>query len=465
MSLDKSIESFLQYFSTMPWIALPPSDPGIKVLSSKLCVYSIPTLVVLDKNGMFISNNAKVEVDTAMKNGNADELINTWKNCNSVPIEEANVGIMSNLWSSLKKSIGYGTESNSTKAQEQKGPISKVPGILLHSFFEDASKRLAKHPNPHIKSDLLPEADMSGVKIPVSLKSQRQFLLQEQILALKDSVLKYNSTNDKEREMNEEEIQRCLRDLGQEDFSCIVMTDKVGKKDLLKAMTVMNETARIAFARSVLWTEIEFSKEMNRKQLGKKDDLQESIEYGHIERNLRRTTDAVDVKDGGMPRLDAIAFAGLCSVGLRLPEVQNYVQTGLSDFFKSDGFNQTNVSSQTGSTLHRILQFQRMMLCAVGYEPHFGGKQLQKLMIQDDITEDSELSEALSEYVSSIHDYVTLDAPREISAEKGEGGDANTNNTSDLARKAITFQFLISCEQKECTKLKGRVERTCNSSE
>ena len=459
MSLDKSIESFLRYFSLMPWIALPPSDPGTKVLSSKLCVYSIPTLVVLDKNGMFISNNAKAEVDTAMRNGDADDLIQTWKNFDSVPIEEANIGIMSNVWSSFKKSLGCGTESNGMKERVGK---DKVPGTLLLSFFEDASKRLAKHPNQNIKGDLLREVETSGVKIPISLKNQRQLVLQEQISALKDSAFKYNSSSDEERNINEEQIQRCLRHLGQEDFSYIATTDKVAKKDLLVAMAVMNETARIAFTRSVIWTEIEFNREMRQTQQGKRNNLPEcsenNIEKYIVERNLHGTVGDVDKKESGMSRLDAIDFAGLCSVGFRLPEVKNYVQGGHSDFFNTD---ELNVISSLDLPLHRILQFQRMILCALGYAPQFGGKQLKMLMVQDDISEDSQLYGALSEYVSSVHNIVTLSAPKILSSQ--EDGDIVFNNTFDLAQEATTFKYLISFDKKEPTQEIGQVEEFCKS--
>jgi hypothetical protein len=358
--------------------------------------------------------------------------------------------------------------------KESLDPV-QIPGTLLVSFFESAKERLNEHPNTEMQQDLLTD-DAKGEMIPVSLASQRHFLLQEQVAALKTSISEYNLSKDKVREFQEEEVQDCLRDLGQNDFSKISTNDQIGKDALLKAMTEMNEAARSAFARSVLWAEVKFSKEMLQKYPLNEVPFQGLIDYGKGGRNLLLSNDGND----GMTRSAALEFSGLCTTGAHLPEVKRHFETGF-EIFNTEGSNE---GSQTRMSVpqHRFLQFQQMMLCAVGYEPRFGGEELRKWMMKDDISEDSELFEALSKYFLAMQDAakdVFTNLPEELSDET-EGGvtrivsvehkekilnergelidsqgsaptsetmrndDAIRKNTSfDMAQKASTLQSLI----------------------
>ena len=295
---------------------------------------------------------------------------------------------------------------------------AQIPRALLFSFFENAKGRLNEHPNNEMQHNLLTENGKDEM-IPVSLASQRHLLLQEQFAALKTSISEYNLSRDKVREVQEEEVQDCLRELGQNDFSKISTIDQIDKNDLLKAMTEMNDAARSAFARSVLWAEVEFSKEMLQKYPLNEVPFQGLIDYEKGGRNL--LISACDESDG-MTRSAAIEFSGLCTTAVHLPEVKRYFETGL-DLFSDDELNQESQNRMIPPQ-HRFLQFQQMMLCAVGYEPKFGGEELRKLMVKDDTPEDTEVFNALSTFVLAMQDAaknVFTIVPEELSDET-EGG-------------------------------------------
>lgn len=63
VSSDRSIDSFGQYFKTMPWLAIPYDDARIRQLKSIYDVYGIPTLIVIDENGKVITKDGRTAVN------------------------------------------------------------------------------------------------------------------------------------------------------------------------------------------------------------------------------------------------------------------------------------------------------------------------------------------------------------------------------------------------------------------
>jgi len=61
-SSDRDEASFQEYFATMPWLAYQLNDAKIEELKKKFGVSGIPWLVVLDKDGNLILNEADSEV-------------------------------------------------------------------------------------------------------------------------------------------------------------------------------------------------------------------------------------------------------------------------------------------------------------------------------------------------------------------------------------------------------------------
>ena len=104
VSFDKTMSSFHQYYSTMPWLSIPiPTNSRqtaqnknfIQHLSSSFWVNSIPTLVVLTNDGLFVTNNAKADISNLMSSGGSPHLLlDSWKNIQPVPIDKAYLGVI-----------------------------------------------------------------------------------------------------------------------------------------------------------------------------------------------------------------------------------------------------------------------------------------------------------------------------------------------------------------------------------
>ncbi|MGH0177550.1 UNVERIFIED_CONTAM: hypothetical protein FKN15_009440 [Acipenser sinensis] len=63
VSADRSEESFTQYFSEMPWVAVPYADEGRRSRLNRLYgIQGIPTLILLDTEGKVITRQGRVEV-------------------------------------------------------------------------------------------------------------------------------------------------------------------------------------------------------------------------------------------------------------------------------------------------------------------------------------------------------------------------------------------------------------------
>ncbi|XP_061461261.1 nucleoredoxin isoform X2 [Rhineura floridana] len=63
VSADRSEDSFKQYFSEMPWLAIPYADEGRRSRLNRLYgIQGIPTLIVLDPKGDVITRQGRVEV-------------------------------------------------------------------------------------------------------------------------------------------------------------------------------------------------------------------------------------------------------------------------------------------------------------------------------------------------------------------------------------------------------------------
>jgi len=103
VSSDRDQDSFNEYFEKMPWKSVG-GNPSVKEkLSNDLQVKGIPHLVVLDaKTGHFVTNDAKSQVQSVGSEASkAKELISSWKEKETVPIEEAVLSQKSSLIGSI----------------------------------------------------------------------------------------------------------------------------------------------------------------------------------------------------------------------------------------------------------------------------------------------------------------------------------------------------------------------------
>lgn len=76
-SSDSDENSFLQYFKSMPWLALPFNDRLLKSnLGAKFNVRGIPCLIILDANGNIKDLDGRTTVGRA--NGNVAKALCEW---------------------------------------------------------------------------------------------------------------------------------------------------------------------------------------------------------------------------------------------------------------------------------------------------------------------------------------------------------------------------------------------------
>ena len=89
VSSDRDLAEFEAYYGKMPWLALE-SQHHKTILSRKCHVAGIPSLVVLDGQGRFVTDQARNEVAAAKGNpSTVKEVVALWKKMEAVPLEEA----------------------------------------------------------------------------------------------------------------------------------------------------------------------------------------------------------------------------------------------------------------------------------------------------------------------------------------------------------------------------------------
>mmetsp|Transcript_30942 Transcript_30942/g.45315 ORF Transcript_30942/g.45315 Transcript_30942/m.45315 type:complete len:220 (-) Transcript_30942:113-772(-) len=92
LSSDRDVESFNEYYGKMPWTAIPIRDTQEtkQQLANALQVTSIPHLVVLNKDGKFVTDQARAEVmEIAGSKEKGEALVAEWKRKEGVDIENA----------------------------------------------------------------------------------------------------------------------------------------------------------------------------------------------------------------------------------------------------------------------------------------------------------------------------------------------------------------------------------------
>ncbi len=62
VSRDQNKEDFEEYFTQMPWLAIPFNDDRISNLAEKYNIKGIPILLVLKKNGDAATKAGKMDV-------------------------------------------------------------------------------------------------------------------------------------------------------------------------------------------------------------------------------------------------------------------------------------------------------------------------------------------------------------------------------------------------------------------
>ena len=410
-------------------------------------------------------------------------------------------------------------DSNVTsKISQHNNKNLAIPSQLLISFFEKATERLESHPSPLVQGKLLvkdeqnmnhdviqklqEEEDM----IPVTLPLHRQMILDEQIEVLEEVVSFYNSnrneyhescdtngtcalnSHDDSKHISINDVQECLRLIGSGDFSGVQKLASDGEDLIKEAMQAMNRSARNAYVLSVLWAELQWSSRQVHRPISKQNQESKDsmipgtyclIEYGKVQRRLRRENEK-DIDDQyQLDRSIILEYCGLCATALKSPAVLEYIFDGKNIFPHLDmGFTQ-QTCEKSYEQQHRIHHVQNMLMCAVGYDPMFGGSKLRTCL--DNVkrnNDDIELKDVLSNYIHVIDTTTTnviLDsATKEFSdgkmrvlyakvSDPPESNEKSSPSVQSMDQQQDEKQHEALCKAKDSSNLEKRLIDELNS--
>lgn len=76
VSGDEGDKDFQDYYATMPWLAVPLDDDVVEELGEGYKVTSMPTLIIIDKNGKVLKEKAQLDFKGSKT---PEEIFEDWK--------------------------------------------------------------------------------------------------------------------------------------------------------------------------------------------------------------------------------------------------------------------------------------------------------------------------------------------------------------------------------------------------
>ena len=284
-----------------------------------------------------------------------------------------------------------------------------IPSALLLNYFELAQQRLGQQ-RWIDDNDELTSNEREHQR---SLTWHRSKIVEAQLTSLDDAISEWQKTTNVECYIDGERsaairnyIQNVLRQIGLGDYSSVSYnctsiilpddddmyqqskqegvvkenTNKQQQQQLLSdAVEKTNELARRAFSRSVLISEWRLANNCNKQ-----------ITIPQSRRELRGDKSDVSFDDAII-----LEYCGLVMAAVRLPEVQQYLQTGLADFIHSNtnqAADKHNIDPPNGlddlsdnkSAEERLLHIQRLYWSALGWDPEYAMKLLKCLLFGEE---------------------------------------------------------------------------------
>ena len=363
---------------------------------------------------------------------------------------------MINIITTTNNDLDNNQKRSSPNSNTLKKETKMIPSTLLLSFFQKVITNLESYPGPSIYTKLLVSNNdydvvhdkHKNIRVPVQLGVHRQLLLDEQrkylietisthnynckthnadtskVCNLKDGTCVSGKTSHEDKTITIDQVQECLILLGQNnDFSnikgCEFQNDTCVQ--ISNTMSKMNNVARCAYVRSVLWAEIEWINQFEEAHYWKPYEVNPTqvqddklfvspshqtlfLDYAQVQRNLNYKDDAISNRIDVVPmdekrieRSKILSYCGLCITALKIPQVEQYILKG-KDIFSSKSQN----PNRNKDTPHqRLLNIQNMILCAVGYEPSYGRLEiLKKYTKKVNDEEDEELKSVLFKFIT-----------------------------------------------------------------
>ena len=164
----------------------------------------------------------------------------------------------------------------------------------------------------------------------------------------------------------------------------------------------MNEAARLAFCRLVL--------------------------YSQCHADMPASTDTMMmITSGVMERSDILEFCGLCQTAVRLPNVQRHLRDGSALFDDKVANAPTKSAETTMFPQKRLEAIQRHFLRALGYDPDHGTREIQRIFFgaSDEYADDKILMDTFRTLVSTMNSAITnatLHAQQRAFSDQDEGG-------------------------------------------
>ena len=258
-----------------------------------------------------------------------------------------------------------------------------VPREFLQRFLLDCTEELNKH----------------TLVEPQPLSEIRQYTLHLQRSCLERAVDKWNDENigrDNETKITTEQVQLELRNLQQQ--SADESSNDSEQLKFHKELSDLNEAARQAFCRLVLYSECLYEQEKDKRSL--------------------QMTDSIE-------RADLLEFCGLCLTVLRLPNVQQHLRDG------SDLFENVPVADSEKTILpqKRLEHIQRQFFCALGYDPDHGTAEIKRIFFttnnNNEYADDEQVLDAFAQLTSAtrtaLHN-ATIHAQEMAFSDQEEGG-------------------------------------------
>jgi hypothetical protein len=270
-----------------------------------------------------------------------------------------------------------------------------VPDELFQLFLRTCSQQL-------MSVECVMAAILDDAPQPVAIL--RQCLLQQQRECLEQVLRDWNKENNSVAPVSGDQMQTGLRALqlsSRTDIASLTSSNPSTTATRLRAdLDAMNEAARWAFCRLLLYSET-----MREKQ----KELRNTKQARDFENDEESTTWMMRP----MQRSDIFEFCGLCKTVVRLPEVQRHLRDGSALFSvnnKNCGSHSTAESSPTAAATttpqNRLDLIQRRFLRALGYDPDHGTTEIQRIFFTpqpNEYSNDAELIETFSQLVCTMN--------------------------------------------------------------
>ena len=306
-----------------------------------------------------------------------------------------------------------------------------IPSTLLFHYFKIAQHKLGQQQWLD-EEDELQESSVSNHR---DISWHQNQIVKSQLESLDEAISKWQQDSKDIQIVDKDSVQSVLRQIGLGDYTCVTYdipssnnettNQEVEEKQqqLLKTkVEETNELARRSFARSVLILDWRRLESLDGSGSGELQDDSNNIDGKSI-----------------------LEYCGLVMAAVRLPEVQQYLQSGNNDFIHTLNYNgKTSISNNDDkescdnkSVQDRLLHIQKLYWHSLGWEPNHASNQLKSLLLGgeesnstfDSILKDSKVMETLTQYISSCA-VATTNADISNKYGRNHNGDNNANNVS-----------------------------------